>query len=162
MCKKVKTPKTQKLESILFFQSIHLDTIGHFSTNLRPIFLNSFPTTIIFYFLFKAQYCLETYIYCVWNCVTPLYTPHQVQFTKIIFFKNVLLPHLKCYTCSEGYIWKVSMRRIGDIFNQGPYKSQFCVKWVDALLFQENGLAITFIPLIIMEPLLLEARISSF
>ena len=33
------------------------------------------------------------------------------------------------------------MRRIRDIFNQGPYKSQFCVKLVDALLFQENGLA---------------------
>jgi hypothetical protein len=36
------------------------------------------------------------------------------------------------------------MRKIRDIFYQGPYKSQFCVKLVDALLFQENGLAITF------------------
>ena len=44
----------------------------------------------------------------------------------------------------QGDIWKVSMRKIKDIFNQGRYKSQFCGKWVDALHFQENGLAITF------------------
>ena len=31
-----------------------------------------------------------------------------------------------------------------NIFNHGPYKSQFCVKWVGAMLYQENGLAITF------------------
>ena len=31
-----------------------------------------------------------------------------------------------------------------DIFNQGPYKSQFCITLVDALVFQENWLAITF------------------
>ena len=31
-----------------------------------------------------------------------------------------------------------------DIFNKGPYKSQFCVKVGDAWLFQENGLAIIF------------------
>ena len=35
------------------------------------------------------------------------------------------------------------MRRIRDIFNQGPQKPQFYVTLVDALLFHENGLAIT-------------------
>ena len=91
------------------------------------------------YCFFKAQNCLETCVNCVWNCVTPLFTPIEVQFSNIIFFKNALLPLLKCWTCSEGDIWMILMRRIMDIFNQGPYKSQFCVKWVGVLLFQENG-----------------------
>ena len=58
--------------------------------------------------------------------------------------KNILLPHLKCKTCSEGDIWKISRRRIADLKNQGLYNSQFCKKWEDALHFRENGLAITF------------------
>jgi hypothetical protein len=70
------------------------------------------------------------------------YPPLGPVFKNIFFFfKNILLPYLKCKTCSKVYIWKVSMRRMKDIFNQGP---QFCVKWVDALLFHENGVAIIF------------------
>ena len=42
-CKKVKTHKTEKLESVSFFQSNFLDTLGHFSTNLRPYCHDSFP-----------------------------------------------------------------------------------------------------------------------
>ena len=32
------------------------------------------------------------------------------------------------------------MIRIRDIFNQGPYKSKFSIKLVDALLFKKMGL----------------------
>ena len=49
-----------------------------------------------FFFLLKSQNCLETCLNCVWNCVMPLFTPLEVQFSIISFFKNVLLPHLKC------------------------------------------------------------------
>ena len=72
-----------------------------------------------------------------------IYPPWGPIFKKY-FFKNTLLPHLKCKTCSEGDIWKILRRRITDLKNQGPYKSQFCKKWVGALHFRENGLAITF------------------
>ena len=39
---KVKTHKTLKLESALFFQSNFFDIFGTFSPNLRPHFQNSF------------------------------------------------------------------------------------------------------------------------
>ena len=58
-------------------------------------------------------------------------------------FKSVLLPHLKCKTCSKGDILKISRRRITDLKNHGPYKSQFCKQWVGAVHFRKNGLAIT-------------------
>ena len=45
----------------------------------------------------------------------------------------MFLPHLKCKTCSEGDIWKISRRRIKDLKNQGLYKSQFCKTFVGAL-----------------------------
>ena len=109
------------------------------TTFSKQFFLNNY-----FCFLCKAQKFLKTCVDGVWNCVTPLFTPLEVQFSKNIFFKNTLLPHLKCKTCSEGDIWKILRRRITDLKNQGPYKSQFCKKWVGALHFRENGLAIIF------------------
>ena len=79
-------------------------------------------------FLCKSQKCLETCVNCVWNCVTLLFTPLEGPFSKNIFSKNILLPHMKCKTCSEGDIWKIVRRRITDLKNQGPSKSQYCKK----------------------------------
>ena len=58
---------------------------------------------------------------------------------KTFFFKNVLLPHLKRKTFSEGDIWKILRRRITDLMNQGPYKSKFCKKSVGALHLGKMG-----------------------
>ena len=78
-------------------------------------FSKQFSLHYSFCSLFKAQHCLETCVNYVWNCITPLFTPLEVQFFKTIFFK----------TYFEGVIWKILMRRIRVIFYQGPYKSQF-------------------------------------
>ena len=98
-----------------------------------------FPT-LSFCFLFKAWNCLETSVKCLWNCKSPIFTAFRFNCQKIFNIKNVLLPYLKCQTFSECDICKISMRRIMNIFNQWPYKSQFCVKWVGALLFKKIGL----------------------
>ena len=63
---------------------------------------------------------------------------------NICFFSKTYSSATEMLDLLKGDIWKVLTRKIRDTFNQGPYKSQFCVKWVDALLFQENGLAIAF------------------
>ena len=73
-----------------------------------------------------------------------IYPPWGQVFKISFFLQKQTLPASDMLDLLEGDIWKVSMRKIRDIFNPGPYKSQFFVKWVDALLFQENGLAITF------------------
>ena len=60
---------------------------------------------------------------CMWNCLSPLF---EVQIKKKkTFLVNIILPHLKCKTCSEGDIWKISRRIIMNLKNQGPYRSQF-------------------------------------
>ena len=97
-----------------------------------------FPGQFLLLF-FKAQKCLETCVNCVWNCLTPLFTSLEVKFSKHIFFKNVLLPHLKRKTFLEGDIWKISRRRITDLRNQGHYKSKFCKKSVGALHLGKMG-----------------------
>ena len=66
-----------------------------------------------------------------------------LHFTTLYYITlHCTLLHSTALHCTAlhwtGDIWKVSMRRIRDIFNQAPYMSQFCVKWVDALLFQEK------------------------
>ena len=83
-------------------------------------FLNYF-----FCFLLKAQNCIKT---CV-NCVTPLFTPLEIHFSKIIFFKNYFFPHLKCWTCSKGDNWKLSMRRIMGYLMKIGCKSFYMAKW---------------------------------
>ena len=125
---------------------------NYFFAHIKPFFYQSevvfskqFSLNSFSCFLFNAQHCLETSVNCVWNCVTPLLTPLEVQFSKLFFFfQKCTHSASEMLYLLEGDIWKVSMRKIRDIFNQGPYKSQFCVKLVDALLFQENVLAITF------------------
>ena len=72
-----------------FCQGNFMDWHSNFTTNLRPHFQNSFSQHFIC-FLFKAQNCLEIFVNCAWNCEMPLFTPLEVQFSKIIFFKNVL------------------------------------------------------------------------
>ena len=106
-------------------------------------FQNSFSWTLFYFFLWKAQKFLETCINCKWNCVTPLFNPLEVP-CSIFFSSNIPFSPLKCETCYEGDIWNISRRRIMDLKNHGPYKTQFCKKWVGELHFRENGLAITF------------------
>ena len=72
-----------------------------------PIFKTDFPKPF-FCFLLIAQNCLEICVNCAWNCVTPLFTPLEVQFSKKKKFKNVLLPHLKCSVTFESYRWEES------------------------------------------------------
>ena len=72
-----------------------------------------------------------------------IYLPWSPIFQKYFFQKrtppsSVMLKYFKCD------IQQILMIRIMNIFNQGPYKSQFCVKWVGALILQDNVLAITF------------------
>ena len=127
-----------------FFSKQFLRHIKPFFSNSETTFSKQFSLNNFFCFLFKAQNYLEMCVNCAWNCVTPLFTPLEVQFSQNIFFKIVLLPHLNCKTCSEGDIWKILRRRITDLKNQGPYKSQFCKKWVGTLHFWKNGMQSTF------------------
>ena len=116
-----------------FFAHIKL-----FSTNLRSHFQNGF-TKLFFCFLFNAQHSLETCVNCVWNCVTPLFTPLRLNFQKIFFSKT----YCSLILNAVGDIWTISRRRLTELTDQGPYKSQFSNKWVGTLPFRENGLAIT-------------------
>ena len=69
----------------------------------------------------------------------------NIFFQKSNFSKNMLLPHLKCQTCFEGDIWKISIRRMRDIFNQGALQVTilrkvsrwlaFSIKWVGNHLY---------------------------
>ena len=127
-----------------FFQSHLLDTLHHFVTNLIPHYQNSLSITFNVCFLLYAQKCLETCVNYVWYCITPLLTAPWGPIFKKKIAKNIFLPHLKCKTCSEGDIWNILRRRITDLKNQWSYKSQLCKKWVGALHFRQNWLAITF------------------
>ena len=80
---------------------------------------------------------------CLKLCNVTIYPPWGSIVKKYLFL-NIPLPHLKCETCSKGDICKISRRRITDLKNPGPYKSQFCKQSVGASHFWENWLAITF------------------
>ena len=125
-----------KIYVFLFFctfcQADFMYEYSHFTLNLRPHIQTVFPKLLVFVFFVKL------------NCGTPLFSPLGSNFQKRILLKNVLFPLINCETCSKGNIWKISMRRITDLKNQGPCKSQFCEKCVGAIHFRKNGLAITF------------------
>ena len=130
-----------------YFFALFLNLISCIKTFILPeigdhIFYTVFPELFFFVFfatLKKSRNMLKLR----GNCKTPLFTPLEIQFwTKKL--KNVLLPQLKRETCSKGDILKILRRKITDLKNQGPNKSQFCKKWAGALNFRENGLAITF------------------
>ena len=56
-----KSKNTQNIKNLklhFFFKAIFLDISGHFAPNLKPHFKTVFPK--LFFFLFKAQHCLET------------------------------------------------------------------------------------------------------
>ena len=108
-----------------FFSKQFLRHIKPFFSNSETTFSKQFSLNNFFCFLFKAQNYLEMCVNCAWNCVTPLFTPLEVQFSQNIFFKIVLLPHLNCKTCSEGDIWKILRRRITNILNQGSQVTIF-------------------------------------
>ena len=155
LCKNGLTCPTNGFEQKVHFQVFKIYVFLlflHFFSNwfhvLRHSFYPKCETTFskefFFCFLCRTQKFLEICVNYVWNCVMPLFTPIEVQCSKNIFFKNILLPHLKFETCSKGEIWKISRRRITSLKNQGPYKSQLCKKWECALRFRENGSAITF------------------
>ena len=84
--------------------------------------------------VFKAQNCLETWVNCVWNCLMSLFTPLEVQFSEEKISKTY-----------SSFIWNAKLAE-SEILKDIDEKNQgyFCVKLVDALIFQENGLAITF------------------
>ena len=58
----------------------------------KTVFLEFF---FCVFFICKAQKCSERCANCVWNCMMPLFTSFPVQFSKNLFFKNVLLLHPK-------------------------------------------------------------------
>ena len=114
MQKKVRTHKSKKNLKAFFFNAISITLNAFFKTNLKPQYQNSFSQTFFVCFLFLALKCLETSVNCMWNCVTPIFTPLEVQFSEeFFFFKNIHLPHMKYETCSERYwgeesrIWKI-------------------------------------------------------
>ena len=86
-------------------------------------------------FLFKAPNCLET-------CKTPLFAHIEVQFS--FFFLHTPLSSVMLDWLLRWHLKDINEKNQFFFFNQWPYKSQFCIKLVDALLFQDNWLAITF------------------
>ena len=91
-------------------------------SNLRPQFQKKFFSKVFFVsLLFKAQNCLEPCVKCVWHCVMPLFTPLRSNFQQQQKKSNMY----------SSLIWNARL-------------AEYRVKWVGAMLFQENGLSITF------------------
>ena len=82
-------------QRMLFFKVSLLIAIAIWPQIWDHISKTVFPK-LFFCFLLKAKNRLETCVNSVWNCTTSLFTPLEVQFLKVIFFKNANLPHLKC------------------------------------------------------------------
>ena len=87
---------------------------------------------------------IETFVSCVWNCVKPLFTPLEVQFKKEKKIQKHTPPSSEMLDLLRRWHLQGIDKKNQGYFQSGPYKSQFCVKLVDVLLFQENWLAITF------------------
>ena len=88
---------------------------------IQPFYLKSETTffrNFFSSFLFEAQKCPETCVNCLWDCVTPIFTPLEVQFSKHIFFsktyssliwnaKPVPKVTFERYQGEESRIWKI-------------------------------------------------------
>ena len=72
-----------------------------------------------------------------------IYPPWGPIFKKY-YFKKRIPPSSKMLDFLRRWHLKDIDEKNHGLFNQGPYNSHFCVKWVGVLLFQENGLAINF------------------
>ena len=120
----------------------------------------------IFYTVFPKHFFLLSILSSKlsWNtrnlCVKlPLFTPFEVQFIYIFFLKPTS-PLSEALYLLRRWNLKDMDEKNHRYFKQGPYKSHFWVKWVGALLFQENGLTITFTWQ--NEPLCIQVRQGSF
>ena len=92
------------------------------------IFKRVFPKLFSFSSLFIAQNCLETLVNCVWNCITPLFTPPWGPIFKNYFFQKLSPPSSEMiYLLQRWHLKDIEGKNHG-WFNQGPFKSHFCVK----------------------------------
>ena len=72
-----------------------------------------------------------------------IYPPYVPIFKNYYFQKLPPLSSEMLDLLQRRYLKDIYEKNHG-LFIQGPYKSQVCIKCVGVLLFQENGLAITF------------------
>ena len=130
MCNITKIFKTLKAH---FFPKPFVGRIRpFFHQSETTILIQFFPNIIVLFFIQRSKMSRNIYKLCVKLRNATIYPPWDPIWKKKKKFKKVLLYHLKCKTCSEGDIWKISRRRIINLKSQGPYKSNFCKKWVGA------------------------------
>ena len=101
--------------TFIVWSTYNFGTHWPFFYKSETTFSKQFSLHYSFCSLFKAQHCLETCVNYVWNCITPLFTPLEVQFLKLFFSK----------TYFEGVIWKILMTWIRDIFIRGLISHNF-------------------------------------
>ena len=127
-----------------FFSKQFVGQNRPFSHKPETTFSKQFFLSYFLCFLFRAQNCLETCVNCLWNCVTPLFTPLEVKLSKYFFSQKRTPPSSEMLQSLQRWHLKDIDEKNHWLFNQRPNNSQFCVKSVGVLLFQENWLALTF------------------
>ena len=118
---------------IFFLNWFHVIRQPFYSKSETP-FSKQFSLNFFFCFLCKGQQCLEICVNCYLNCVTPLFTPLEVKFSKYIFSKTyfslrwnlklVLRATFERYQGKESQIWKIRGFR-----NHNFAKSEYMTKW---------------------------------
>ena len=102
--------------------------------HIRPCFQNS--ETIFskqFFLNYLMLNCVETCVNCVCNCVKPLFTTLKIQFSRIFFFWKRTSPWSELLDLLQKWHLKDINEKNHDYFYQGPFKSQYCIKWVSCL-----------------------------
>ena len=111
-----------------------------------PDFSN--PLILLFYILFSIfnfKKCLEAWVNCVWNCVMPLCIPLEVKFSKkYLFLQKCTPPSSEMRNLFQRWHLKDIKDKNHGFEKSRALKTQFYKKWVSALHFRENGLAIIF------------------
>ena len=108
-----------------------------FYLKCEPHLENGFSGTLFCYFG-KAPKCIKTGLNCIWNCVTPLFTSLEVQFSIIFFLQKRTPSSSEMQSLFQRLHLKDIDEKNHGFEKLGAYKSQFCKKIVGALHFREN------------------------